>query len=239
MSYFRLSLILPVLGLAAHSAHADAPPAPSPWKANATLGYIATSSSTTRTQALKAALHGECTEGNWTHEADAGALSTQDHIAGTSSERYNASTKSAININPVNYGYLGTQWENDSSSAYKYQANVNGGFGHYFLKNDVQRLSLEIGAGERHSEPKTAHPRNDVIGTLSLHYRWQINEATRFTQRASMDDGNVGKVIRSYSELKTMLSKKLAASVSYDYKHDSSGTGTHSGITSINLNYDF
>lgn len=212
---------------------------PLTWKANAVLGYIGTSGTGTDTRAFKGNLHGEISDGEWTHQADALALSTQDQLADTNTERYLVNAKSSRNINPMNYGYVAEQWENDHQSAYNYQASMNVGYGHYFLKDDVQHLSLEVGAGERHSEPKLGHPENDAVGDLSLHYHWQINEAVRFTQHASVEDGRVGRVLRSFSELKSMLSKKLAASVSYDYKNDDSNGGSHSGITSVNLSYEF
>ncbi len=211
----------------------------SAWKANAALGYIATSGTDSRTQAFKGDMHGEWSTGNWTHEGEVLALSTRDALADSSTERYLVDTKSSRDVTAMDYLFVASQWEHDREAGYKYQAGMNAGYGHYLLKDAVQHLSLQLGIGERHSEPEAASPENDAIGALSLHYHYQFNAASKFTLRASIEDGRIDRVIRTLTELKSMLNNKLAMSICYDYKNDDSHGATHSGITSVNLNYQF
>lgn len=240
----QLSSFLPgVLWLACLSgpALADTPAAPdaTTWKANANIGYIGTNGTSSRTQALQTAFHGECLERGWTNQIDGLLLSAKDLMARTRTERYLMQTKSSKDFTTMNYAYLSAQWENDSTSIYNFQANLNTGYGHYFIKDDHEHLSLELGAGERHSEPVNAAPVNDLIGKASLHYRRQLNDLVKFTQRASIESGRVDRVVRSFSELKTSISKKMAAAVSYDFKSDDANGGTRAGITGFSLSYQF
>jgi len=241
-------LALAGLALLAPAVHADdAAPAPtavsapvSPWKANAEIGYIDADTGGVSSTTFKGKLHGEYTDGAWTNEANADALSASSNAAGSAdTERYLADTKSRRAFDVDDYVFVQNQWTKDLQSSYKYQLSTALGYGYYFLKNPVQELSVDLGVGFRHSEPTTAAPVNDGIGTLNGHYHWQINPAIGFGETVDVQDGRENLVAHSVTELKQAVTSALAFSLSYDYRHDSGGAGETDRITSFNLIYQF
>lgn len=240
MNVTRPVVFLP-LALAAGVAAADTVALPeSPWKAASDIGYIRSSGSNGTKETFKGKVFGEYKFTKWSHEGKVEAISTQDDAAGASNtERYLAGTKSKRSFNPRDYLFIQSQWEKDLQSEFKYQAFLSSGYGRNLIQTDSQKLSAEIGAGWRHSEPKIGYKKDEGIGNANVEYRWQIQANTAFVQKVAVEAGKENVVTRSLTEIKHNLSTALALGASYDYKHDNADVNTHEGVLSLNLSYVF
>ena len=231
------------------AAAAPVVPAPRPvppllWKASAEIGFIQATAGGNTTENFKGKLHGEVTSGNWANEANADGLTSHDNNSGSNSERFIIGSKSKCSLTHLDYGFIETEWQKDSTSAFAYQAFTSGGYGRYLVKTATTQLNLEVGAGLRHSEPSDnallaagTVISNDLIGNFNANYHWQITAQLGLNQKVEVQNGNTNLVAHSITELKQNINSALAFSFSYDYQRDSSGPGSTDRTSSINLLY--
>jgi putative salt-induced outer membrane protein len=232
------------------SAPAAAAPPPLPprvWKATGSAGFVQAITAGNKTADFNAKFHLETVRGNWAHEFNFDALTTHDDHSGANTERYIAGTKSKMAETHLDYAFIQSEWQKDRSSPFSYQAFLSSGFGHYFVKTSTMQFNLELGAGVRHSEPgdpaivevNPPTTENDAILNFNGNFHWQIKPDMSFNQKLELQDGHTNLVAHSVTELKQNISKTLAFGLSYDYSHDSTGTGTTDSISTINLIYQF
>lgn len=199
-----------------------------------------TDGSSTDKQNLAANISYKRMLGVWGQEVKAEAVSTQDDNATDNIERYLLSGKLMHQQGEHAYQFAKLQLEKDLNSAFDYQASLTGGVGYEFLKDDIQLLTGEVGAGVRYSKDRAPpqDTRTEALGTLAVHYQRKLTDTTHFTQDLGYEYGAESSTFRSKTSLAMAISKQISGLVSYQIKDISADEGnSRDALTSIGLKY--
>lgn len=178
--------------------------------------------------------------GVWGHEIRAEAISSNDNTSSDNTEQYYLSGKGLRRTSDSVYQFVKVSGEKDLGSAYDYQLTAVAGLGMDVIKDKQQHLSVEVGAGGRHSKERYA-PRdttNELIGSVAGFYEYQVNPSVRFNQDLSYEFGQETKTLRSRTALSADLTKNLAGVASYNIKDLRSDAGdSRTSLMSLGVRY--
>ena len=217
------------------------------YRLEADLGYLVNTSksegsSSTTKENLAAHILFQRQQGIWGQELRAEAVSTNDDSSSDNVERYLVAGKLLHRSSPTVYQFGKLTAEKDLSSAFDYQITTTIGLGKDVIKDDVQSLAVEVGAGYRYSKERYA-PRDDIgeaIGTIAAFYQYQINPTVRFNQDLSYEVGKDTQTLRSRTALSADLTQSFAATASYHVKDLRSDSGdSRDSLVSLGLRYKY
>lgn len=228
--YIALSTLLSTLLLVPTvPALAADKPAPSPWKASASLSYIIENgNSSSRAVYGKASASYQWTKWKVGGLIQGGSTRSKSDITGDmerTSEEYYAELREERKITENDYLYNLTTFKNDNFSGYQYTLTDSIGYGRQLIATDTQSLTVVAGPGYRQRKlryplPSDEEIQRDAMLHLGAEYHWQITESTAFSQTLQDDivDSD-DSTIRSETALTTMLNSHLAFKVSYLMTH--------------------
>ncbi|MDF3030966.1 MAG: hypothetical protein K0R03_1524 [Moraxellaceae bacterium] len=197
------------------------------------------STGTSSLETLKGLLSTKYVRDVWTHELRFEVLNETDSVTGRHTrERYLAIEKTSWNFTPRDYLFVRPQFEKDQQSLYEYQAMLTTGYGHQFFKTEKLVLTLDAGAGVRHSKDKLTRERDeDTVASTALNFEWKFRPGGRLVENASVEGGEENTIARSRTALHFALTGVLGLFVSYDTKHDDSSATADDSLLTIGLSY--
>ena len=159
-------------------------------------------------------------QGVWGQEVKAQAVSSQSNQNNDDLERYLLSGKLMHQQTPSVYQFAKLQLEKDLNTAFDYQATLSAGVGYDFIRDDVQVLTGELGAGVRYNNFKdqTQQDTQELVGTAGVHYERKLTDTTRFVQDLGYEYGEDASILRSKTEVSVAISKQISGVVSYQVK---------------------
>jgi len=221
--------------------------AKSPWTSSAELGYISTTGNTeTQTIAIKANVTHEVEK--WRHKGYAESYSqeSKDDVTGiviTSAERYELSGKTDYKFNEYDYAFGLIKLQKDLFSGFKYEHNVNVGYGHKVIKDPDMELDFEIGPGVRYFKVDDApEAETEALLALAANFWWKISANSKFTQELSSDIGETFTSSRSVTAIEANINKTLAMKFTYTIRNKTSvpvDTVKTDTETAVTLVYNF
>lgn len=225
------------------------PPAPPPLvpappaaklTGEAQASYLRSSGSSSQ-ETLKGLLDTRYARAAWTHEFKFEVLNETDSLSGRHTrERYLVIEKSSWNFTPRDYLFVRSQYEKDRQSFYDYQAMLTAGYGHQFLKTETLFLSLDAGAGLRHSKDRISRDHDeDVVANTALRFEWKFSPGGRLTENASIEAGEENSIARTRTALHLALTGVMGLLVAFETKHDDSSLAAADTLLTIGLSYRF
>lgn len=225
---------------------------PSPWKAEAELGYLMTSGNTD-TQALNSGLSVTYDGVRWKHDFSASGVYSSEKSQDTgenqtTAQKYRISGQSYFKFDERNSAFGLVTYDNDRFSGYKYQLSFVAGYARQIVKTDSIDLSAEVGPGFRISKLRDELPAKDgetqkeAIFRAAGAFKYKLSSTATFSQTASMEAGDKNTVTRLVTALKAQINGHLAMKASYTLKHNSSvpaGSRKTDTETALTLVYDF
>jgi putative salt-induced outer membrane protein len=159
-------------------------------------------------------------QGVWGQEVKAQAVSSQSNQNNDDLERYLLSGKLMHQQTPSVYQFAKLQLEKDLNTVFDYQATLSAGVGYDFVRDDVQVLTGELGAGVRYNNFKdqTQKDTQELVGTAGVHYERKLTDTTRFVQDLGYEYGEDASILRSKTEVSVAISKQISGVVSYQVK---------------------
>lgn len=219
-------------------AHADAS-AESGWSGRADLGYFSQSGSGGGKESLTAKAEASRSWGDYTVDNLAQVVSASDDQSSSGTARYLISSKQSLKLNASDYVFIKEQWEKDSTSDFRYQMNITGGYGRTLIKNDTHTLVGELGAGVRYSKRRVGKAETSPVGTGALDYKYVISKTANFHQRIGVEGGTESIIARSLTELRVQLREELGLAIGYDVKREFSDNNQRLSLTTVSLSYAF
>ncbi len=234
--YMRVlcGVVLGVCGVAGQAAEPD-----EGWTGRADLGYFSQSGSGGGKESLTAKAEAARNFGEYRVENQAQAVSASDDKANSGTARYLLSSKQSKKIAESEYLFLKEQWEKDSTSDFRYQMNITGGYGRELIKNDAHTLTGELGIGVRYSKRRVGKAETSPVGTGALDYKYAISKTASFHQRVGVEGGTESIIARSLTELRVQLREELGLAIGYDVKREFSDNNQRLSLTTISLSYAF
>lgn len=226
-----------MLGLWSGFGHAEAPA--DAFSGEADAAYMRSTGSSK--EIFKGRLDTHYVVNAWTHEFKAEGLNESDDNTGKrSSERYLVLAKSSWNFTASDYLFVKAQYEKDQQTDHDYQALLAAGYGRQLFKSDAVQASVDVGAGDRHSQAAVVDESTDeFVGNVAFRLAWKFREGGRLTEDASTEFGEKGTVLRTRTALLFDLTDVLGLSFAYETKHDDSLGGVDDSLTTAGLNYRF
>lgn len=159
-------------------------------------------------------------QGVWGQEIKAQAVSSQSNQNNDDLERYLLSGKLMHQQTPSVYQFAKLQLEKDLNTVFDYQATLSTGVGYDFVRDDVQVLTGELGAGVRYNnfQDQTQKDTQELVGTVGVHYERKLTDTTRFVQDLGYEYGEDASILRSKTEVSVAISKQISGVVSYQVK---------------------
>ncbi len=234
-----LMVALPVMADTEEAATSAPAPAESRWEGRADLGYFNQSGSDGGKESLSFKAQLNRTWGDFTWENRAEALSSKDDGGDGGSARYLVSSKQRMALSEKDYVYVQEQFEKDSTSAFKHQFNLTGGYGRSIFSDDLKSLVVEVGAGARYSDPKVGDKEVNAIATAGLVYSHKLTDAVSFHQRLGVEGGEDAIVLRSLSEIRVQLREQLSMGAGYDIKREFSDNNSRLNVMTVSLGYSY
>lgn len=255
MNKFR-ALILSVSTLTpAVAAYADAPPPlQGVWTGKGQAGYLA-SQGNTDAKSANAAIDMALMDGLWKHAFHIGGLYGQNSGI-ISAERWDTEWQSNYSITKDLFAFGGLRYSHDMFSGFQYQVSATAGLGYKFFDTDTTKLSAQVGAGYRKSQPElllknaagvvTARilqaSHNDVIATVGMDYSQALSSSTTLSNKFLMETGSSDTLFTDALALAVKMSDKLALSLGYGVQNNSNppaGLKKLDRVETVNLVYAF
>lgn len=238
LSAALLSAAMPVLAGTAAEPVAT-PPVDSGWSGRADLGFYSQNGSGGSNARLSFKTDFNRQWGDFALENHVSVLNTRDDTAGNGTARYLLRSKQKWSLDQDDYVYVQEQYEKDSTSEFDYQAGLTTGLGRTFIKDDLQSLIAELGAGLRHSVRDVGPDETVPIATGGLDYRYRISPSASLRERAGFESGRDSTILRSFSELNFQLREALGLGLGYDIRREYSDTREYQNVTTVNLTYTY
>jgi putative salt-induced outer membrane protein len=213
--------------------------AESRWAGRTDLGYFNQSGSDGGKESLSFKSQLNRTWGDFTWENRAEALSSNDDNSDAGSARYLLNSKQRLALNKKDYVFVQEQFEKDSTSAFRYQFNLTGGYGRSIFSDDIKELVVEVGAGARYSDPEEGDKEVNAIATAGLNYRHKLTDTVSFNQRIGLEGGEDAIVLRSLSEIRVQLREQLSMGAGYDMKREFSDNNSRLNVMTVSLGYSY
>jgi len=242
---YRMGLMAIMLILGAGRAAADEATAADAggllgWRGTLDLGYLA-SSGNTETQTLNFAAEANRTFGQWTHNLYAQAVNSSDSGA-RSAERYLLGYKLDRALTEHSYVFGRVETERDRFGGVLDRQHISAGYGRKLLTGPEHVLSIELGAGFNDLEFSDATTSSEMLISLVGDYSWAATSTTTLTQRLRYDAGEANDYAESESTVSVAISTRLALSVSYLVKYNSTvpaGVETTDSYMAVGLSISF
>lgn len=242
-----------VAGLAAPMVSAEEAPEPEAgsWGGKIALGAIATGGNS-ETSTLNGEFGLSYARGIWHNAFSASAIKARAETTddagvtttNTSSERYSASLRSALDFTEFDYLFALLEYEKDLFAGVRERSVQSIGYGRRVIKADAHALDLELGVGARQilAQEAGAQRESELITRAGMSYVWQISETSRFSQRISVEAGDANTYTESFSELKLAVIGGLFANLGFSWKNNSqvpAGSENVDTVTSVSLSYEY
>ena len=228
--------------LAPGIACADDPKSPpTPWFGDASLGYVHTTGNTNST-AFNAKGDVEWKSNPWDNQFN--AIAAYGSSAGTStSETYSFGDKLSHDLSPDDYVFVSLNYLDDRFAGVTSTWSEAVGYGRHFLKTPTQTLDVDLGAGSSQlRDAGDTDYQTQVIGVFNLQYLWKISPVAQFKQTVHVTYGPQDTFINPVAELKFNIVGNFIATLSYDWRRNTSVpayTEQNDSITTINFGYTF
>ncbi|MGJ8669880.1 MAG: DUF481 domain-containing protein [Oceanococcus sp.] len=162
----------------------------------------------------------------------------------TTSERYSASLRSALDFSEDNYVFALVEYEKDLFAGVRERSVQTLGYGRRLLNTETQNFDVEVGAGARQSLAQGVGERreSEIIARGGLNYVWKITETSHFTQKITVESGDANTSTESVTELKLAVIGGVYANLGFTWKHnsdvpiDSENVDT---ISSVSMSWEF
>jgi putative salt-induced outer membrane protein len=237
----QLSLLVPFLIVFSVPVLAQNAEEERPYDASVALGYVGTSGNTKITT-LNTEFLLTYREDYWTHNVEFRTLNSRQNGVGKA-ERYLVRDKSDFRlIDEDKYLYVQGSFIDDRFSGFDYQASVSGGYGQYFLRDDISRLEGFAGIGFRQNNEKDVGSEGEVVLTLGEEYDWVISETSSFTQGLIFEIGDKRTITTFSIGLESSILERISTRIAFEYRNTSDvpvGFSKTDTETSINLIYIF
>ncbi len=243
----KITAIMLGLSISAASYAEDMIKVDKDYKLDATLSYLLNSTSDNGTTDTKQSLAGsidfqKMLNATWGEEFKATAVNSSDKNDSANNVAQYLAFGKLTHSEGTFYEFGKLQWERDLTSAFADQTSATLGLGRELYKDQIQLLTGELGAGVRYDIDRAPpqDTKTEAIGTVAAHYERQLLPTTRFTQDLGFDYGSSANTIRSHSALAVMMSDKLSAQLSFDYKKINSDIGgSTTTLTAVGLKYSY
>jgi putative salt-induced outer membrane protein len=234
---------------------ADAPPPPQGvWTGKGQLGFLESSGNTSAT-ALNGNLDMTLLEDPWKHELYIGGLYGVSNGI-TSAERYEGRWQSNYTMSAKVFAFGGLRYEHDLFDGFQFQASGTGGLGYKIFDSDRTKLAVQLGVGYRDLRPeildkdangnvvsRTLEPSSSsAVGTAGLDFTQVLSSTTTLTDKALVESGSGDTLFTNDLALAVKMSTKLALSLGYSIKDNSSPPGglkKLDTVASANIVYAF
>jgi putative salt-induced outer membrane protein len=208
--------------------------------AEADAAYLKSTGSSNK-ETLKARLDSQYKAGAWTYELKTEGLNETDNDANMRTrERYLAMEKTSWSFTDRDYLFLKPQWEKDLQSGYEYQTFLAAGYGRKFIKSENINLSMDFGAGTRHSKEDThlgGKSDDEAMSNVALKFEWKFLPNARFNEDASAETAKDSSVYRTRSAITVNMTNVLGFSLIYETKRDTGPANTDDTLTTVGLSY--
>jgi putative salt-induced outer membrane protein len=237
----RILLTAALLAFFAGSAFAD-DTAPSAFTGTASATYMQSTGSSNK-EIFKARIGTEYKTGKWAHEFITEGLNESDNDSNIRTrERYLAQEKTSWSFTDRDYIFVKPQWEKDLQSGFEYQAFLAAGYGRKFIKSESVNLSMDFGAGTRHTKTDTnfglgGQTDDEAMGNAALKFEWKFLSNARFTEDASAETAKNSSVYRTRSAITADMTDVLGLSIIYETKRDTGAANTDDTLTTVALSY--
>lgn len=243
-------------GASCSCAAATSPPAPAgTWAAQAQLGLIVTSGSTT-TKSGNASFNAAHEMGRWTVSGGLAALYASTGHYSTQQDT-NANLQADLALSKRTFWFSTARWDRNLFTGFAYQDSVATGGGFNFVQTPATQLAGELGVGYRVEDPETltTGPVGNVIererlpGTLQreavlqagLNYSHAITRLTKVTNTLLVQYGSSDTTTTDNLALTVQVDASLSLAVGMQLVNNTSpppGSARHTDtVTTVNLVY--
>lgn len=210
------------------------------WFGTASLGYLATTGNTDSSSANGQFTLGRV-DGPWRNVGTLKAIrgSTEGVV---NAEEYAFTGQSDYRLDRGHYLFAALNFAHDSFGAYRQRASEVVGYGRRLIATDTHLLDAQIGVGARQLREQDGTRRNEGIVAGLVKYDYKLSANSVFTQRLTVESGNDNTYGESVTALTARLLGRLALSVTYTVKHNTSvppDTERTDTSTAISLIYGF
>lgn len=235
MRRFILFTLFSTLAVPAFAADSSGP-----WHSEVELGFVQTGGNTqTRTLNAKSAVirEGE----RWRTTLKGAALATSDSQT-TTAEKYNASLQQDYKFSEKGYIFARFGFETDRFDGFSSRLSETLGYGRILYNSDTLHWKFELGGGGRQTRYINQTRTNEAIGRSLTAIRWNINDASTFTQELNSEGGSKGFVSNAISALQHKLNSRLSSKISYAAQYTSqvpAGTGKTNTEMAVTLVWSY
>jgi putative salt-induced outer membrane protein len=243
-------------GSSCSCAATAAPPVPAgTWAAQAQLGLIVTSGSTT-TKSGNASVNAAHEMGRWTVSGGLAALYASTGHYSTQQDT-NANLQADLALSKRTFWFSTARWDRNLFTGFQYQDSVATGGGFNFVQTTATQFAGELGVGYRIENPEnlTTGPVGNVIererlpGTLQreavlqagLNYSHAITRLTKVTNTLLVQYGTSDTTTTDNLALTVQVDASLSLAVGMQLVNNTSpppGSARHTDtVTTVNLVY--
>lgn len=204
------------------------------------FGYLAASGNT-ETANMNSKLELGWDLEKWRHAVAASSIYSKDEQQ-TIAENYSVGYKADRKLSEQNYLFGSLSWEQDEFSGYEQRTTQAVGYGRRILESDKHVLDLEAGVGARQSELTDGTEQNESIGRLAGNYLWKFAENSDFSQKMTVESGDLNTYVESVTALTSQLMGTLDLVVSYTIERNSApptGLENTDTYTTVSIQYSF
>ena len=232
-------------------ADKDAPP--STWAAQAQLGLIVTSGSTT-TKSGNASFDVAHRLDRWTLSGGGAALYASTGDVSTQQDT-TAHVQADLELSPRTFWFSTLRWDRNLFTGFAYQESVASGGGFKFIRSPATLLAAELGVGYRIDRPETltTSPLGNVISRVDgplqrdallqagLNYSHSITQSTKLVNTMLLQYGASDTTTTDNLSLQVKVDASLALAVGMQVVNNSSpppGSEKHTDtLVTVNLVY--
>lgn len=124
-------------------------------------------------------------------------------------ERYYVNNQTRNNIDKHNFKFLEIEYISDRYGGYHYRTSETAGLGRKLIDSDRFQLTVQSSAGMRQIKLTTDDKRNDIVLRIGSNFSASINDSVSFEEDFDISSDQNATIIRSDSNLRVLLSKKL------------------------------
>lgn len=157
-------------------------------------------------------------------------------------ERYFVNNQTRKEINKNNFKFLEIEYISDRYGGYNYRVSETAGLGKNLIENKKIKLTIQSSAGMRQIRLITDEKSNDFVIRVGSDFEATISETLFFTEDFDISADQNATIIRSDSNLKILLSKKLYFKFGVLIQRVSNvpvGRKNSDVITGLKLGYEF
>ena len=168
--------------------------------------------------------------------------------AGTTGQRWEGRAQSDYEFHSKGFWFGSARYEEDRFSGFEYQAMLGSGLGWRFLDDETTKLNIQVGAGYKTFEPRSASVaqeqdgRNDnLIGHGTVNFDRALTETTKLVHKLLVESGRDNTFTQADLSVEVKILNALALAVGYSVRHNSNppeGFLKTDTLTTLNLVYE-